>query len=417
MRLALVIFTVLASVGFFNYHNMLSDQMQKLLFYLSAMACFGVAAFGIDQPAKTQYPAKAYAVLMLGIAFSVVMASAFHMQSFSVSVMTTLPFIFSYGMLYALMRLDVDPHKIMNAYLIMCGVAALVYFANAATFPNNMFGKPILGLDTSRGIVRIPVVFIEFFPVVVFYAINQYLINKKKKWLLVVGVGFLMIFLSVIRQIIALTAVLGLLFYFQKVNWKAKAAMCVAVVCVVVFVLPQIPMYKTMLEFSEQQKDESEDEENIRITAWRYYTYENQTNALTAVFGNGLPSFGNSRWGIQFESEAEESGCFAADVGWAGFYWYFGIFATLALMAMMVKGMLHSKPEDMKFVNYSLAFLLVTSVASGPPVYYWQVLDIMMCLYFAFRCKSKIVASVDPGLVACANCDWIPRLPQISQKK
>lgn len=416
MRLVLLIFMILASVGFYNPCGMLSDQAQKLVFYVVASLCLYVAAFGCESGSHAAYPVKVYVLLLVSIVFSGVMATAFHAQSLGVSMVALLPYVLGYSMFFVLARFMVPPGDIMRAYIVLCAVSAVVYFVNVATFPANLFGKPILAEDVTRGVIRIPVVFIEFFPVVVFYSINRYLVSRKKIWMAVAAAAFVMIVLSVIRQIIALTAILGLLFVFRNISWRLKAAMIVAVVCAVAFVLPQIPMYRTMLELSEAQAQESDREENIRVSAWRYYTYENQTNVASAVFGNGLPSFGNSRWGVQFDSEVEENGYFAADVGWAGFYWYFGAFAALALMWLMLKGIFIRKTPDMRFATYSLAFLFLTSFASGPPVYYWQIIDIVMCLYFAY-CGDSGKVEKQPETFREAGAFHFRRFPQLPNRK
>lgn len=394
MKYAIFLITILSSVGFFNPHGMFSDQLLKLMFYLSCLGALGIALFEGISLRNVQYPRKAYAVLLIGIAVSVIPATAFHMQGFTVSVMTVLPYIFAYSFFYALMKLNLPEKKIMNTYLVLCGISCIVYFCNVATMPNNMFGAPIIGLDDNRGIIRIPVVFIEFFPMVVFYAINQWFITKKKIWWVVMGVAGLLIILSVIRQIIALTAVLGLLFLLRKLSWKFKVLMSAAVIAIVVFVLPMIPMYQTMLELSEKQKEENEEEENIRIQAWRYYTYENQTNAITPFIGNGMPSFGNSRWGVQMESEFADTGCLFVDVGWAGFFWLFGGISLIALMTLTIKALLKKKSEDKQYLNYWLIFFLITSCASGPPVIYYQILDIMVCFYLVFQKSDDSEATV-----------------------
>lgn len=57
-----------------------------------------------------------------------------------------------------------------------------------------------------------------------------------------------------------------------------------------------------MVELSEQQIERNNTEnEDIRITAWKFYTYEYQVNVITSIFGNGVPSLGNSQWAKQYE--------------------------------------------------------------------------------------------------------------------
>ena len=155
------------------------------------------------------------------------------------------------------------------------------------------------------------------------------------------------------------------------------------------FVLPQIPIFKTMAELSETQAERNKyEQEDIRITAWRFYTYEYQTNGLTTIFGNGVPSIGNSIWGNNYEKtvywEYGGNGCFTVDVGWAGFFWYFGAIATLGLLILLVKAVRKKKSKDKKYLSYWCVFLILTSAASGPILFYSQIVSIMTVLYLIY---------------------------------
>lgn len=394
MRYSLFLLIVLASVGFFNPAQMFSQSVQKAVFLLAVGAGFAYGLNDLGKLRDSSFPKVAYAVLMLGIAFSAVMCSAFHAQGLRVSLMATMPFLAAYFTFYVFMILRIPAERIMKTYLWLAFASSCVYFANMTHVPYNIFGEAMLeSEDMSRGILRLPVVFIEFFPMLVFYSINKWFDTHNKKWFLIIAWLSLMIVLSVIRQIIALTALLGLLFIFRKLSWKMKLAMGAAVVAVVVWVLPMIPIYQAMLELSEDQRDANDETEDIRITAWRYYTYEGQTNDITPILGNGIPSVGNSQWGTMYDSEIDDNKCFYVDVGWAGFFWLFGGVATVALLIVLIKALVKPKPESMQYLNYWLVFLMLTSIASGPLVIYYQVVDITVCLYLVYS-NADIKSSI-----------------------
>lgn len=397
MAYAAFILILLSSVAFFNYHAILSDQAVRALFYLSALCGIFVAWLKARGGEKTaEYPHKAFILLMLGIFISVFMSSLYHPQSLKVSLMTSLPVILAYSTLWAYFYFEIPIAKIMKTYMVLAVISSIVYFCNMATFPNNIFGEPMLDLDDSRGMIRIKVPFIEMFPVLIFYVINRWHDDKKAKWVVIGAFLFLMVVLSVIRQMILYTALLSLIFILKKVSWKVKAGICAALVAVVVFVLPMIPIYQAMVELSEDQVEQNEaEEENIRITAWRYYTYDNQTGELTPIFGNGTASFGNSVWGIAFDAETEENGCFAEDVGWAGFYWHYGLLALIGLLWLMIAALKRKKAQSMQFINYALVLFLILPVASGVNLYYYQIVNLNMLLYMAYSCRQTDLA-VEP---------------------
>ena len=248
MKYKIFILTVLASVGFFNYRGMFSEQGIKMMLYIVIFIGLVYALYNGRSLRGNQYPRFPYFYVLFGIAFSSVMATLTHMQGLVVSFMVDAVYFFPYLFLYIYLKLDLSTKKIMTIYLVLCIISAVVYFCNVLTMPLNIFGEPILNEDMTRGIIRIYVVFIEVFPLLVFYSINRWLDTKERKWFVLIAFAMLMIVLSVIRQIIALTGVLALFFIFRNISWTKKVLLALIVGAVVVFVLPQIPIYKTMIE-------------------------------------------------------------------------------------------------------------------------------------------------------------------------
>jgi len=405
LKFWLLILTILASVSFFDPGNLIDGPIGKLLFYLSMMACLVVAVKDGVSLHGIRYPRWAYAAVLGGIVVSVIMASAFHMQTLTESVITTMPYLLAYMTFYVLMRFDIPTDRIIKAYMVLAACAAVIYFINLATMPFNIFGKPMFDAHDQRGVLRLPVVFIEFFPVLLFYVINRWLLDGKPKWILLAAGLSLLIVLSVIRQIIGLSVVLGLWFILKRADIKIKVGVIALVVAFAVFVLPRIPIYQALVEITEEQAEANEETEDVRIGAWRYYTYEHQTNGLSPIFGNGMPALGVSRWGILQEAEMDEYFAFFVDVGWAGLYWLFGAFTTIGLLTLMLVAIFRRKPPHEQFLTYSLIFLFITSFASGPPVIYWQIIDIMVVLYMVYRRPATSQPEAD------APRDTLPKIP------
>lgn len=386
LRFIAFAFTFLASVGFLNPKGMLSDQIVKLLFYASSMMALAVAFLYGKSTARIKYPRIAYWGVVLSIIFSVFMATAFHSQSLKVSALTTLGIIFAYIFFWTLLRLQVDEKQILKFLLICCFVAVPVYFADVATFPNYLFGAPFDKVeDMSRGMLRVPIFFLELMVMFLFYSINQWIVYRNKKWIVPGVVFVVMIFLSVTRQVILISGVLALIFLLKSTTWTKRALVIAAVAVVYFLVLPKIPAYQAMVELSEDQSEANEVmDEDIRIYDYRYFCNEFQTNDVTRVFGNGTPSFGNSAWGNFVDSEWDTNGTFAVDVGWAGFYWYYGAIATACLLILLIKAACRKRSPQRRYLTYTVMYYILASVASGPILYTHQVLYLMIILYLIY---------------------------------
>ena len=382
------ILMVLSSVSFFNPFNIISPYIQKLLIYIVfSFAILYSLIYG--DKISVPYPRKSYLMLIIGILVSMFMASMFHPQDIGSSFITTLPCILGFLSFYVLMRLNIPKSTIENLIWRFCFIGMLIYIVNIATFPNMIFAEHKDEYDFSRGSLRIGIVFFDFIVLFFFYSINQWLVYKKKKYVFLIILTGTYILLSLTRQSIFLSGVLAIIFLFKKFSLPKKFLLIIVSILLFGYVLPHIPLYKTLTEMTKDEMAESRaGEENIRIRAWRFYTYQNQTNILTPFLGNGIPSMGRSEWGNQFRAtiSKEQGGnaCYAADVGWAGFFWYFGLFATLGLLSLMFYAILKPKKNDKKYLSYWCIYIVLTSVASGPIIYFNQIFIIMIVLYLIY---------------------------------
>ena len=317
------------------------------------------------------------------------MASFFQNQSFLTSLIATLPYLFGYITFYILMKLNIPTIKIEKAIWTFCYISMGIYIINVISFPNIIFGTEKEAYDMSRGVVRLGIMLIELIVLFFFYSINQWILFKKKVYILLIFLTALFIVLSVTRQYILLSFGLGFILILQKASLAKKIAVIVFCFFIYKFVLPQLPMYNAMVELTEAQAEKNEyDKEDIRIQAWQFYTYEYQTNSMTAILGNGVPSLGNSQWGNEFREAVYPdyggNGCFTSDVGWAGFYWNYGLFTTLGLFFLLLKAAFKKKEKKEQYLSYWCIFIIITSVASGPIIIYYQIISIMTVLYLIY---------------------------------
>lgn len=376
----------IAANGFFNPFGLLSPQVTKFLFYgISLLAVL----LAFRKKNKPLYPKWPYRILILGIVSSSVVANTIQGQSFSVSFVAMLQYIFSYLYLYVLMKYRPSEDFIEKAFKVLTLCSLVMYLVNLASFPNMVFGETKDEYDMSRGFVRIGMPMIEIVVTYFFYNINKWITTRDKKTVYWIILTMAMIFMSLTRQVIALSAALGLLFIMQKASWVKKGVVILSCVFIVYVVLPQIPMVKTMMELSKDQASSNEDDDDIRVKAWRFYTQEYQTNEITPIVGNGVPGIGNSPWGNRVGQALEYTHCLLVDVGWAGFFWLFGGITTLALLLLLLKAIFMKKRSDRQYLTYSVAFVTITSVASAPILYYSQVCGLSLILYMAYASKEN----------------------------
>lgn len=379
----------MSSLSFYNPFGLISPQLSKLFFYLACILGLIYAIKNGINLNKVDYPRYAYKIILIGIVISIFMATIFQKQSFETTAIATLPYLFAYSLLYILLKFNIPKPQIEYAIWFFCFMGMGIYTINMLTFPKCIFGAEQETFDMSRGIVRLKIHSLQFIVLFLFYSINQWILTKKRifLWLIILNAAF--IILSVTRQYIIFSAVLGVLFILKNATWYIKITSMVSCALFCLFILPNIPIYKTMLDLSKTQiQRNKEAEEDVRIRAWRFYIDEYQTNSITRLFGNGIPSIGNSKWGNKHElkiaSNKGGNGYYTVDVGWAGYYWYFGLFPTIGLFYLLMKGALIKKRKEQQYLSYWCIFTILTAFTSGPIIYYYQIINIMTVIYIIY---------------------------------
>ena len=381
----LYVIMVLSSVSFFNPFGLINAQLMKLITYSTFIISLAIAEIcPRKRNLSKDFPKKTYVFLVLGIMFSMVMVMLFQEQSFSDTVVATIYYILPYSTLYILIKYNISSYKIIRFIKCLCIISMIVYVVNYIMLPYIVFGSIENELDNSRGFFRLSIPFIEFFVFYLLYSVNQWVEYKKKKDIIFAAILYLFIIFSLTRQIILLSTVLSLILILKRMSVVKKIMLTIAVILLFHFVLPQIPVYQSLMETSKEQIERNEDHEDVRLNAYEFYIYKNQTNALTPFFGNGVPSF-ISPWGKRFETEIIHEHAFAVDVGWAGFYWYFGFFTTLALFLLLCRAIRKRKSKDNKYLSYWLTFIIFTSLASGPILYHYQIVSILTVVYLVYH--------------------------------
>lgn len=382
----LIFLFIIASLGFYNPSQMLSGSVQKLIFYIVATICFLIACLRYSPKRNTPIP-KYYYLIIAGIILSSFVCTEYHDQSLSLSFQASLYRLFAYAFLFILFSFNLPIEKIEKILVIMGLIGIIVNGINMLTAPNCFFGSQQEDLDVSRGFVRVrtPIIYIVF---LFFYALSKFKLEKKYKWLLVSLLSYAFIVFWVARQYIFFAAILGLLFYISNIKLYKKIILLIVAIAVFEFVILNIPFVQNLIDMSKSQQADISSDDDIRIIAWDFYTNSYQVNWMTRIFGNGVPSMGNSPWGIEFENLTRYLKVYPSDVGYAGFYFYHGIIALAGLVILFIKGILCKKNKDYGYINYVLFLFVLTNFAGGSIIMPEEVTALMCFFYIAYKAHN-----------------------------
>ena len=211
MEARLVIFALLCVIGFFNYHNAVPEVISRAS-YMLVMLIMGVYALknGDVKLKKIEYPRFLWLIFGLGMVTSICMAQLYHFQSIRQTAVTESTMIMSYCSFFILLKLSPKEDQVIKLMYVLLGLQIVVYLANFATFPHNMFGPPILS-DLSRGVLRIRMPLLSVIVLLNFYSINKWQITRNPYYVGAFIVCMIMVVLSVTRTAILMVAILSFL--------------------------------------------------------------------------------------------------------------------------------------------------------------------------------------------------------------
>lgn len=362
----------------------MTPQIQKLVYYVIFAICMIVAFKAKGKVNYQATPKVAYWLILIGISVATAFVPLYNEQSLSVSIQASLVQFIPYSFLYILLAYTPPVDKIEKMLMYMGLLGIIVNGVNMMTAPNCIFGSEQEEIDISRGFVRVrtPIIYICF---LFFYALSKFKneIKNRRKWLCLTVLAYAFIVFWVARQYIAYAAGLGILFYLSQVKWYKKLLLALSCILVLQYIVMEIPFVKNMIEMSSEQKSNSD--EDVRTIAYSYYGDLGQTNDVTRLIGNGVPSLGNSKWAFKFENDIEFMHVYAVDVGWVGFYFYFGVFALIGLLMLFARSIFAKRPIQYQYLNYLLILFFLTDFAGGTILFMDEITALMLFFYLSFK--------------------------------
>jgi len=108
------------------------------------------------------------------------------------------------------------------------------------------------------------------------------------------------------------------------------------------------------------QKEVVEGTENLRFRAAEFFISEKNANSLTYFIGNGQPH-GDSAYGQMFQYFSLRFGFYLSDIGFAGYYYRFGLFAVLSVLIIFLRLILGKYDTKYDFIRLFMLYQLLVS--------------------------------------------------------
>ena len=380
-----ILFTIycFATLSFFQPFGLIGPEAAKGVSYIFMFAIFALSIMCSNDDGlihTTGFKRSMKWVLLL-LLFSIFMPTLTRRdQGVFQTAVATLPYL-SYGLYFALRKFNIEWRFFVRLAGAISVMAILTHIINVHYFPATIFGTPAEEYDTERGGLRLIIIGFNFLVLLFFVAASQIKNNKGAIWWLPLIASYLMIIFSYTRQHIFACTILGALILVSKVKNIIGRVLLILFVCAcAVVIVPKLGIFQKLTTLTVEQidRDDTMNRENVRIRAAKFYGWEGFDNDANRLFGHGVPSF-HSYWGSRFKDMTELEHLFAADVGWFGINWYFGIFAVIALLAVCIRA-ISRKNAYSTAGRYYFIWLLGTGLISGSLLYQYEIVVTVMAL-------------------------------------
>jgi hypothetical protein len=246
-----------------------------------------------------------------------------------------------------------------------------------------------------RGTIRINLPGVNFRHIAFFIAIQRFFTSYKMKYGLLALLIFTVAVLSGFRTVLATYLLLttGFMLFNKNVKNKYLIFMLYAGVIVAGFFAFNA-IITEMITSAEHEA--AQGASNIRARAASFFLSLNEKHEFTYVLGNGEPSE-RSSYGRFLGRIALQRGYYLSDVGLIGFYFKFGLLASVAAVSLLFKGIFMRMRQEFIFIKLFFIFLLLLIVNTRTSFdYHDGIVSICMLLYLIdFDTQIRSDKSVD----------------------
>lgn len=244
--------------------------------------------------------------------------------------------------------------------------------------------------DLSRGMIRINFVGRISLVFAYFLSLNRAYMQKKKTYFVIAAIFFIFIVMQVTRQIIAWSALVTIIYVFQR-NRKLLISGIVIFAFLSFFgtsiKFNQNSVIGTMVTLTEDQmKNSQHGDENIRITEYKYFFTEWSRNFITDIIGNGMPHR-SSTYGKYYSTLQEQQRLYLSDVGYGQIYVVTGLVGLFLYITLFIRCCFLRMPDHLMYTKMFMLFLLFANVAaswySGPDCQIAMCISIYLMTVYA----------------------------------
>ena len=374
LKVLYVLIVALFSIDFYQPY-FLEGQYYKYIWFLFLFSAVIISIpYFFKEKGGFTLPLR---LIIIGIVISMFMAFFSWGQSFSDSIIATVPYMLWIFFFY-LLESHLSAQSIEKIMILLGLIGILIFISQYISYPAIYFGW-VEDFKNERGTIRIGVS--GFVYLLCFIALNKFTVKGRVRflWGIIAAAGIIIPFLQATRQYIGAMLLIYIYHFIKAQKLYKKIIILIITAFAIVYVAnTNIPIVRGIENVQENTMQLGTN--YIRLLAGQFFLTNFSPNIESRILGNGFP-YGKSSLGRYEEYLKSSHYFFLSDLGIIAVYVMFGIIAVLGYILIWVKSFTIQLPREYYYLKYYLWFLLISSLTSWAVYHYSFLVASVLTLY------------------------------------
>lgn len=270
------------------------------------------------------------------------------------------------------------------------------YILQWLVYPSVLFAGAINEFDVNESQFRMRFYCSMLFYLSFLYGINQYILQRKKIYLLYSIFSFIPIIVMGFRSLIGMLVLGTILLIISILGNSLKSYMkYIAFGTVAVIIAFQVPIVQEKIEEMSARQENGgtfDNDDYVRNLGLAYYTANFSEKPIMWLIGGGSPQINpDEKATTEYQrifSNAYDFHLYWNDLGIIGLSYIIGILSTVLLIYLCIKTMICCKRRDLQYIRFCILVVLIGSIITSMEIYRNGNLVILGILMYIV-CKTK----------------------------
>ncbi len=331
-------------------------------------------------------------ILLLSVVVSIFVALFSREQGLVESFKANMGTFLGYIYFFVLYKIKPNIQVVVGVVFLYAFIYLICYIWGMINAPNIVFGADEKLDDSRGGIFRLRLRGIGFVVLSFFYTIVRALSNKR--WYILSGGLYLLIILSLTRQLILFSLLVALFFLAWRRVWLRTLLGVLTLFVLIgqsslIKIDNSTPIGNIINRSIDQVNSPGGWESDIRVRSFKAQISDFHQNTVEVLFGSGYAYADTSygRWEIR---HFIDRGYYRSDVGYAGTYVTLGIVGLFIFVAMFYRALTIPVVGELVFAKLFIYYVLLTNIASWPLCTSVSEISIALYLLSIYKTQQRV---------------------------